>query len=329
METCCFANSSYRRYRFTSNFRDLLNGNGRISISSALKEGYEFLKQKFNKYLELTKPKVTLLNLLVGVTCFVLAAFPTVNLLNLAMFSIIGYLSAGGCGVLNSVYDQDIDKLMARTSKRAIPSGKVSPKNGMGFGLLMIAASVVFSYLFFNPLTVLMIGLGTAFYLVIYTVWLKRISSWNVVIGGFAGCFAGLSGWTAAANTLSLMPLLVATLGFLWTPGHLWALAIKKVKEYKSARIPMLPVKVGINKASKIVFLLNVFTVAFSLLFPLFQLTATAYLFVALIAGGAFLFQNRGLFSASEVAGFKVFVASMPYLTCLMLGLILDKLVLI
>ena len=78
-----------------------------------------------------------------------------------------------------------------------------------------------------------MIGLGTAFYLIIYTVWLKRISPWNVVIGGFAGCFAGLSGWTAAVNTLSLMPLLVAMLDFLWTPGHLWGLAIKKVKEYR------------------------------------------------------------------------------------------------
>ncbi len=95
-----------------------------------------------------------------------------------------------------------------------------------------------------------MIALGTAFYLMIYTVWLKRISPWNVVIGGFAGCFAALSGWTAAVNTLSLMPLLVAMLDFLWTPGHLWGLAIKKIKEYKHAGIPMLPVKIGIIRAS-------------------------------------------------------------------------------
>ena len=87
-----------------------------------------------------------------------------------------------------------------------------------------------------------MMVLGTVFYLIIYTVWLKRVSPWNVVIGGFAGCFAGFAGWTAAANTLSLMPLLVAMLDFLWTPGHLWGLAIKKVKEYKNAGVPMLPV---------------------------------------------------------------------------------------
>ena len=175
-----------------------------------------------------------------------------------------------------------------------------------------------------------MIGLGTAFYLIIYTIWLKRVSPWNVVIGGFAGCFAALSGWTAAANTLSLMPMLVAMFDFLWTPGHLWGLAIKKIKEYKNAGIPMLPVKVGVRRASKIVFLLNIFTVAFSLLFPTLQLTGTIYMTIALIAGSAFLFQNRGLlFSANEVAGFKVFVASMPYLACLMAGLIIDKLILI
>jgi protoheme IX farnesyltransferase len=288
------------------------------------------LKQKINNYLELTKPKVTLLNLLVGFTCFVLAAYPTVELPKLAMFSIVGYLAAGGCGVLNSVYDQDIDKLMVRTSKRAIPSGNVPTKNGTTFGILMIAASLVSSFIFFNALTVLMIALGTAFYLIIYTVWLKRISPWNVVIGGFAGCFAGLSGWTAAVNTVSLMPFLVAMLDLLWTPGHLWGLAIKKVKEYKKAGIPMLPVTTGISNASKVVFLLNVFTVAFSFLLPLSHLTGTVYLVVASSVGTAFLFQNRGLlFRPSEAHGFKVFVASMPYLACLMVALIVDKLIFI
>jgi protoheme IX farnesyltransferase len=168
------------------------------------------------------------------------------------------------------------------------------------------------------------------FYLLIYTIWLKRASPWNVVIGGFAGCFAALSGWTAAVNTVSLVPLLVAGLDFLWTPGHLWGLAIKKMKEYKQAGIPMLPVKVGIIRASNVVFLLNVVTVAFSFLLPLFGLTGAVYLGFAVLAGSGFLFQNRGLlFSASEANGFKAFIASMPYLALLMLGLILDKIFLI
>jgi len=286
------------------------------------------MKVNFDKYFELTKPKVTLLNLLVGLACFVLAAFPAINWSKLALFSIVGYLAAGGCGVLNSVYDKDIDKLMARTSKRAIPSGHIASNKAVIFGVAMIAGSFGLSIFFFNPLTALMLGFGAAFYLVIYTVWLKRLSPWNVVIGGFAGCFAALSGWTAALNAVSLMPLLVAMLDFLWTPGHLWGLAIKKVKEYKSAGIPMLPVTVGIARASQVVFALNVLTVGFSFLFPLMHLTGTIYLIVAVAAGFVFLFQNRGLLaSAAETAGFKVFIASMPYLACLMFGLILDKII--
>jgi protoheme IX farnesyltransferase len=124
------------------------------------------------------------------------------------------------------------------------------------------------------------------------------------------------------------VPLLIAGLDFLWTPGHLWGLAIKKMKEYKSAGIPMLPVKVGLNKTGKIVFLLNAVTVAFSFMFPLFGLTGTIYLVFALSAGGIFLFENKGLlFSASEAYGFKAFIASMPYLAFLMAGLILDKII--
>ena len=286
--------------------------------------------QKIERYVQLTKPKVTLLNLLVGVTCFVLAAFPAITWFKLAMFAGIGYLAAGGCGVLNSFYDRDVDKLMTRTSKRAIPAGQVKSNNALMLGVAMISASFAFAYFLFNPLTCMMLGAGTVFYLIIYTVWLKRTSSWNVVIGGFAGCFAGLAGWTAAVNTISLMPLLIAMLGFLWTPGHLWGLAIKKMKEYKTAGIPMLPVKIGIVKSSRVVFWLNALTVASSFLFVLFRLTGIIYMAVALTAGATFLFQNRGLlFSSSEKQGFKVFIASMPYLTCLMMGLIIDKIVLI
>jgi protoheme IX farnesyltransferase len=288
------------------------------------------MKQRINRYFQLTKPKVTVLNLLVGVTCFVLATFPSVIWFKLALFAVIGYLAAGGCGVLNSFYDRDVDKLMTRTAKRAIPAGQVKSNNALVIGVTMISASFALSYFLFNPMTCLMMGLGTAFYIVIYTVWLKRTSPWNVVIGGFAGCFAGLAGWTAAVNTISLMPLLVAMLDFLWTPGHLWGLAIKKMKEYKTARIPMLPVKIGIVKSSQVVFWLNVLTVASSFLFVLFRLTGLIFMAVALTAGATFLFQNRGLlFSPSETQGFRVFIASMPYLTCLMIGLIIDKIVFI
>jgi heme o synthase len=126
------------------------------------------------------------------------------------------------------------------------------------------------------------------------------------------------------------MPLLIAMIDFLWTPGHLWGLAIKKMKEYKAAGIPMLPVKVGVIKASQVVFWLNVSTVAFSFLLPVLHLTGVVFAVFASGAGIVFLFQNKGLlFADKEVFGFKVFIASMPYLGCLMIGLIVDKLLLI
>ncbi len=284
------------------------------------------MRAALGKYVELTKPKVTLLNLLVGVTCFMLAAFPAVDWTRLAVFSVAGYLACGGCGALNCVYDQDTDKLMDRTSQRAIPTGAVTPRKALLFGSVLTGAGISLSYIYFNVLTSLMMVLGAAFYLGVYTVLLKRKSSWNVVIGGFAGCFAALSGWTASANALSLAPLLVSSVDFLWTPGHLWGLAIKKVREYRKAGIPMLPVAAGLKKSARIVFLFNLATITSSLLFPLFGLAGIVYSAVAVSAGVWFTFESRRLLvSPSETGGFRVFLASMPYLAFLMAGLLADK----
>ncbi len=277
-------------------------------------------------YLELTKPKVTLLNLLVASTCFVLAAFPTVDLAKLLVFLAAGYLACGGCGAINCVYDQDMDRLMLRTSKRAIPAGSVSPSGALVFGVALTGAGLALSYLFFNTLTTLMMTLGAAFYLLIYTVLLKRTSSWNVVIGGFAGCFAALSGWTAAANAVSLTPLMVSLVDFLWTPGHLWGLAMKKVAEYKKAGVPMLPVKFGLRKAAALAFLFNIAAVACSLGMIAVGLTGLTYCVFAVGAGAWFIFESMRLLSLpSEASGFRVFLVSMPYLAVLMAGLIVDK----
>ena len=285
------------------------------------------MRGNLDRYLELTKPKVTLLNLLVGATCFVLAAFPVINWMNLAIFVVAGYLACGGCGVLNCVYDQDTDKLMHRTSKRAIPSGTITSRKALLFGSVLTGGGISLSYFFFNSLTALMMVLGTVFYLVVYTILLKRVSSWNVVIGGLAGCFAALSGWTAAANSVSMLPILISAVDFLWTPGHLWGLAMKKVKEYKAAGIPMLPVTLGIKKAANVTFFFNIVTIAFSLTLPLLGLAGILYAAVAVLAGIWFTIESRKLVVfPSEIQGFKIFFASMPYLAFLMAGLLVDKL---
>ncbi len=284
------------------------------------------MKWNLDKYIELTKPKVTLLNLFVGVTCFILASFPKVDLPALFLFSVAGYMAAGGCGVLNCVYDANLDRLMKRTSSRAIPSGAITPVRALFFGSSMTAAGILISYFTFNGLTALMIFLGALFYVLVYTILLKRNSPWNVVIGGFAGCFAALSGWTAAMGTLSLLPLLISLVDFLWTPGHLWGLAIKKVREYNKAGIPMLPVTMGLRRASLITFSVNALTIVSSLLLPLLGLTGRLYSAVAISAGAWFLFENRKLVAyPSEASGFRLFLASMPYLALVMAGLVVDK----
>jgi protoheme IX farnesyltransferase len=284
------------------------------------------VNQAANRYLELTKPKVTLLNLLVGVTCFVLAAFPAVNMLHLALFCVAGYLTAGGCGALNCVCDQNIDRLMPRTSKRAIPSGAVTSNRALLYGLLLTALGIAISALVFNALTALMMVLGTVFYIVVYTILLKCSTSLNVVIGATAGCFAALSGWTAAVNSLSLLPLLVSALDFFWIPGHIWGLTIKKVDEYRKAGVPMLSVTAGLKRASQITFLFNVATIGSSLLLPLLGLTGHLYSAVAVSAGAWFLFESRSLaVFPSEAQGFKLFLTSTPYLLAVMTGLIVDK----
>ena len=146
------------------------------------------------------------------------------------------------------------------------------------------------------------------------------------MIGGAAGCFAGLSGWTATGQALALTPLLLAAVDFLWTPAYLWGLAIKKNKDYKKAGIPMLPVVSGLKRASQIVFLFNIATIGFSFLLPLFGLTGLLYLTIAVFAGVWLLIESRRLLIFhSESQGFKVFLISMPYLACLLTGLICDK----
>lgn len=278
-------------------------------------------------YVELTKPKVTLLNLLVGVTCYVVAAFPAFDLPRLTVFCLVGYMAAGGCGVLNCVYDKDIDKLMNRTSRRVIPSGRVKSFSALVYGALLISSSNVIAYFLLNPMTAAMISVGTLFYLLVYTCWLKRSNKWNVVIGGTAGAFAGLAGWAATGTGFSLVPLFIGLLDFLWTPGHLWGLAIKRVEEYAKVGIPMLPVKEGLSRTSRVIFGFNVATIGVSFLPSLFGLTGFVYLVAAISAGTLLFFESKKLLKTpSQNNGLRIFLVSMPYLASIMTGFMLDTL---
>jgi len=279
-----------------------------------------------SKYLELTKLRVTSLNVLVGMTCFVLAQLPRIDWQTLALFGLVSYLAVGGCGALNSYCDRDLDKLMNRTSRRAIPSGEITPRNALLYGLMLLILGLSITYFVFGAPTFFMVSAGAVVYLFVYTLWLKRRSDWNVVVGGVSGSFAALSGWVATGNIVGLTPVLVAFLDFLWTPGHLWGLAMAKVNEYRRASVPMLPVTIGLRRAAHYLFLFNLFTLITSFLFPMFGLMGTVYSVIAGVCGLVLLWKSSKLISSpSQEEGFKLFKLSILYLTCIMVGLIVDR----
>ncbi len=277
-------------------------------------------------YVALTKPKVTLLNLFVGVTCFVLAEMPSVNWLSLAVFSALGYLTVGGCGVLNSYLDRDIDQLMIRTSRRPIPADVIRPMNALVYGLILTSVGLAATFYVFGTLTALLVSLGIVSYILVYTLTLKRVTRWNVAIGAIAGPFAALSGWTATGNSLSLIPLFIGLLDFVWTPSHLWGLAMRRVREYASARVPMLPAVSGMRRASELVFFFNLSTFGLSLLFPAFGIAGITFLVVAAVAGLKLVSESfRLLRTPSETQASRVFLTSAPYLAVIMAALIIDR----
>lgn len=266
-------------------------------------------------YLELTKPKVVFLNLFVGLVSFLLAAShpPPVHL---CTFLAAGYLVAGGCGAINCWYDRDIDRVMARTSGRVIPRNALSPRRVLLFGSLLLTTGLLAAVLILPFLAAAMMAAGAGIYLIIYTAWLKRASHLNVVLGGTAVCFAAFAGWTATGAPFpTLTPVLIALVGFLWTPGHFWALAIYRDQDYRIARIPMLPARAGRYPAAQAIFLWNAATAGLTVLIPF--LTAIDRITLAItIPAGLFLISlsRRLLVSPSDERAVRLFSFSIVYL---------------
>jgi protoheme IX farnesyltransferase len=280
-----------------------------------------------SKYLELTKPKVTLLNLFVAMTSFVLAEYPSVNWTMFSLFSVVGYLAVGGSCALNCYLDRDLDAIMDRTSKRAIPSGAVLPRMAAFFGLLLLASGLALSWVFFGPLAATIIFTGSFVYVVVYTRWLKRYASWGVVIGGISGSMAAFYGWAATGSLFTITPLLIAALDFLWTPGHLWGLAIRNADDYRKAGVPALPVIAGAKKSSYCILAFNVSTIGLSMLFPALGGAGLVYFSLASISGIVLLWESWRLVDLpSPSQAFRVFLSSMPYLAVILVSLLLDKL---
>lgn len=282
--------------------------------------------------LEVSKPRIVVLLVITAVTSLYAASKlvgPELDPIALLHIIIAGALASAGSSALNHYYDRDIDPLMKRTSTRPIPSGKIKASSVLVYGLAVSIASVVYAYFTLNWVSTFFIGLGIFFYVIIYTVWLKRKNSSNIVIGGFAGSAASMAGWTAATGFVSpagidLLGFLVGFLVFVWTPSHFWCLAMKIRDDYAEARVPMLPVLIGMQKTSKYILVNTAILLPYSLMLYAFGL-GLVYTAIAAASGGLMLVYHYKLTKnpTSEFA-WKAYKVTAPYLTIIFVAVALD-----
>ncbi|WP_131795290.1 heme o synthase [Fluoribacter gormanii] len=276
-------------------------------------------------YLELCKPRVVLLMLLTVVVGMYLATPGWVSM-SLMFFSLLGIgLCAGSAAAINHLVDKRIDAIMTRTKKRPVASGQVSVRQALWFALIMGALGLTVLVIFVNQLTACLTFVTLIGYAGIYTGYLKRATSQNIVIGGLAGAAPPLLGWTAVTNQLDPQALLLVLIIFIWTPPHFWALAIYRYEEYQHAQIPMLPVTHGIAFTKLNVYLYTILLLVVSVLPFVIGMSGLFYLIGALVLGGRFLFWSHKLYRTDKpVVAMQTFRFSIVYLMLLFVFLLID-----
>jgi heme o synthase len=277
----------------------------------------------FSDYLALTKPKITPLLLMAALGSAVVAARglpPPVTLLGVLVG---GALASSGALALNSYLEMGMDAKMKRTMGRPLPSGRiVPPRHALYLGLGLLVAGVAFALFTINFVATFFIGLGAFIYVPVYTLFLKPRTSWNIVLGGFAGSCAALAGWYAVTSESALVGWLLGALVFVWTPSHFWSLAVITEEDYSAVNIPMLPSVVGPVAASRYIVVNTLLLIPVSLLYASYFLGPGfyVYLVVALAFDLALLATNIKLFRAPTKANaWLAFKFSSPYLAVIFL----------
>ncbi|TMK40927.1 MAG: protoheme IX farnesyltransferase [Actinobacteria bacterium] len=280
-------------------------------------------RQLLADYLELTKPKVQSLLLLTTAATMYVAGDPAVA--TVALTCLGGYLSAGGAGAINHYFDRDIDAQMARTASRPVPSGRVAPGAALAFGVLLGAAAFAELALAVNLLAAGLALAGFVGYVGVYTVWLKRRTPQNIVIGGAAGAVPPLVGWAATTGHLSGTALYLFAIVFFWTPPHFWALSLLMRGEYERVGVPMLPVVRGERETRRQILLYSILLYAVSQLpfcaggFGAIYLGASLLLGLTFIAGAWRLVRR-----ADRRAALSLYLFSLAYLALLFLAMVAD-----
>jgi protoheme IX farnesyltransferase len=281
------------------------------------------MRRLVGDYLELTKPKVQSLLLLTTITTMLVAGDPSVGLIALTCFG--GYLSAGGAGAVNHWFDRDIDASMARTANRPVPSGRVSPTAALTFGGILAALSFVELSLTVNLLAASLSFAGFLGYVFVYTVWLKRRTPQNIVIGGAAGAVPPLVGWAAVTGSVNGIAVLLFFIVFFWTPPHFWALSLLMKGEYEKVGVPMLPVVRGEAETRRQILLYTV------LLYAVTQLPFCAggfggiYLAASLLLGRGFIAGAVRVYRrADSRSALQRYLFSLAYLALLFCAMVAD-----
>lgn len=278
-------------------------------------------------YYELTKPKIWYLLVFTAFGSALTASF--LFDIPISIFSwilILGGVAAGSAAAdtLTGYNDRDIDAIMDRTKDRPIPSGRISPKNALIFGLVLTAISLIFSWLI-NIWCFLLMLFGLFDNIIIYSKWLKRRSQSNIILGGFSGGAPALIGYLAVTTNNIELGLVMAGLVFLWIPTHIWSLALHVKKDYEKAKVPMLPVVSDEKRSVRIIAATTLMMVIFSILPFTFNQFGQIYLITASISGAIMLILSMWLLiKPSEKASWTVFKFSSPYLTAIFIAFMID-----
>ena len=280
----------------------------------------------FKDYLSIFKIRIGMLIAFSAVVGYVVAEKGVPSFLRIFLLAILTLMASAGAGAYNQYYDRDIDAIMKRTGGRPLASGRVRLTHGVAFaGIFLIFLSVIVAFFTFNYVVSLHLFLGAFVYAVIYTVWLKRRSWINIIIGGLSGSFAVLAGGAASRPDFCLPPMLLAVVLFFWTPSHFWSFAIVHREDYQKVGIPMLPVILGNYKSALLILFNTLFLFISSLLPFFFGYLGLIYLSVVVIIGTFFIARNiQLLFNPSKDIAWKNFKASMIYLSVLFISVLLD-----
>ena len=280
-------------------------------------------RQVLSDYLELTKPKVQSLLLLTTIATMYVAGDPSPGLVALTCLG--GYLSAGGAGAVNHWFDRDIDAQMKRTASRPIPSGRVAPRSALLFGCALAGLSLLELSLAVNPLAAALSFSGFLGYVFVYTVWLKRRTPQNIVIGGAAGAVPPLVGWAAVTGSVSGTAVILFFIVFFWTPPHFWALSLLMKDEYARVGVPMLPVVRGEAETRRQILLYSILLYAVTQLpfcaggFGAIYLVASLALGLGFIAGAVRLYRR-----ADRRSALHLYLYSLTYLALLFCAMVAD-----